>query len=144
MKKKSKSSLLEVTLKVLDWSDGCEHSIDIQREMGLLLSSVRTIRDNRDKIRKSTQTTTNLTVTRTARSWPDTVEKMEKMLTTWTEHQNQHDMPLSGMDIQEKARSVYGDLTKDTNDPVPFAASHGWFEHFKSRHAFHNLAMRSS
>ena len=48
-------------------------------------------------------------------------------------------MSLSGMDIQEKARSLYGDLTKDTNDSVPFAASHGCFELFKSRHTFHNL-----
>ena len=64
---------------------------------------------------------------------------MAKMLTTWIEHQNQQNMPLFGMVIQEKVRSLYGDLTKDTNDPVPFAASHGWFECLKSCHAFHNL-----
>ena len=45
------------------------------------------------------------------------------------------------MVIQEKARSLYGDLTKDTNDSVPFAGSHGWFECFKSLHAFHNLKL---
>ena len=45
------------------------------------------------------------------------------------------------MDIQEKARSLYGDRTKDANDPVPFAASHRWFEYFKSCHAFHNLKL---
>ena len=50
-------------------------------------------------------------------------------------------MPLSGMDIQEKARSLYGDLTKYTNHLVAFAASHRWFERFKSRHAFHNLKL---
>ena len=63
------------------------------------------------------------------------------MLTMWIEHQNQQNMPLSGMVIQEKVRSLYGDLTKDANDPVLFAASHGWFKLFKSRHAFHNLKL---
>ena len=66
---------------------------------------------------------------------------MVKMLTTWMEHQNQQNMPLSGIVIQEKARSLYGDLTKDTNDSVPFAASHRWFGRFKSLHAFHNLKL---
>ena len=125
-------------LKVLDWFDRGERSTDIQREMGLSDSTVRTIRDNRDKISKSAQTTMNLTVTRTAGSRPDAIEKM---LTTWIEHQNQQNMPLSGMVIQEKAKSLYGDLTKGTNDPVPFAASHGWFERFKNRHASHNLKL---
>ena len=78
---------------------------------------MRTIRDNRDKIRKSVPTTTNLSVTRTARSQPDAIEKMAKMLTMWIEHQNQQNMPFSGMDIQEKARSFYGDKT---NDPCLF------------------------
>ena len=50
-------------------------------------------------------------------------------------------MPLSGKVIQEKARSLCGDPMKDTNDAVPFAASHGWFDHFKSCHAFHNLKL---
>ena len=50
-------------------------------------------------------------------------------------------MPLSGMVIHEKASSLHGNLTKDTNYPVPFSASHGWFEHFKSHHVFHNLKL---
>ena len=61
------------------------------------------------------------------------------MMTMWMGHQNEQNVPLSGMVIQEKARSLYGDLTKDTNDPVPFAAIHGWFECFKIRHVFRNL-----
>ena len=74
---------LNVKLKVFNRFDSGEHSVDIQREMGLHDSPVRTIRDNCDKIHKSTQTTTNLSVTRTARSRPDAIEKMVKMLTTW-------------------------------------------------------------
>ena len=87
----------------------------IFREMWLLDSTLRTICD---KIRKSAQTATNLSVTRTAISRPDAIEKMKKMLTTWIEHHNQQNMPLSDMVIQENARSLYGDLTKYTNDPV--------------------------
>ena len=128
-------------LKVSGKFDRGERSIDIQREMGLHDSTVRTICDNRDKIHKSIQTTINLSVTRTARSRLDAIEKMTKMLITWIEHQNQENMPLYEMDIQEKARSLYGDQTKDTNDPMPFTASDGLFMCFKSRHAFHNLKL---
>ena len=66
---------------------------------------------------------------------------MAKMLTTWIEHQNQQNMSLFGMIVQEDTRCLYANLTKGTNDPVPFAASHGWFECFKSHHAFHNLKL---
>jgi len=45
------------------------------------------------------------------------------------------------MVIQERVRCLFDDLTKDTNDPLPFAASHEWFERFKSRHVFHNLKL---
>uniref|UniRef100_A0A8C4WV38 HTH CENPB-type domain-containing protein n=1 Tax=Eptatretus burgeri TaxID=7764 RepID=A0A8C4WV38_EPTBU len=58
----------------------------------------------------------------------------------WIEHQNQQNMALSGKVIQEKM-SLYCNLTKDNNDPVPFADSHGWFERFKGCHAFHNLVI---
>ena len=98
--------------------------------MRIMIKTVRALRQQRISV-----------FTKTARSRPDAFEKMVKMLTTRIERQSQQKMPLSGMVIQEKVRSLYGDLTKNTNDPVSFAASHGWFERFKSCHAFHNLKL---
>ena len=76
-------------------------------------------------IRELRQQGIKLSVTRIARSRPDAIEKMVKVLIMWTQHQNQQKMHSSGMVIREKAKSLYGDRTKDTSDPVPFAASHG-------------------
>ena len=54
MKKRSrKSHLLEMKLEVLDRCDKGERNIDIQRAVGLSESTIRTIRNNAQSIRRS-------------------------------------------------------------------------------------------
>ena len=50
-------------------------------------------------------------------------------------------MPLVGTAIQTKARSLYADLTKDTEDAPSFLASSGWFDRFKQHFRFHNTKL---
>jgi hypothetical protein len=67
-KRAGKSHCLEVKLEVLNWFDRSEHSIDVQRAVGLSDSILRTICDNFDTVCKSTQSTTNLSVTGVTKS----------------------------------------------------------------------------
>ena len=68
------------------------------------------------------------------------MERMEKMFSYWIEHHNQH-MPLAGAAIQAKAKSLYADLSKEEEDPVPFTASSGWFDRFKHCFGSHNIKL---
>jgi hypothetical protein len=108
-----KSNSSEVKLKVQKQFNRGEQSIDIQKAMGLSDSTVRTICDRADTIHNSTKLTTNLSVTSVTKSWCDATDKVERMLATWIEQQNQQNMYLSGAVIQEKVRHLHEDLTKD-------------------------------
>ncbi|XP_066547533.1 tigger transposable element-derived protein 1-like [Amia ocellicauda] len=67
------------------------------------------------------------------------MEKMERLLITWIEHQNQEHVPLSTQVIKEKALDIYERLQHQDPEAKLFLASAGWFERFKMRHGFHNL-----
>jgi hypothetical protein len=71
------------------------------------------------------------------------VEKLERMLAQWIEHQNKRAIPLSTSITQAKARSLFDELNAVELDPKvsSFVASAGWFERFKGRHGFHNLKL---
>jgi hypothetical protein len=65
---------------------------------------------------------------------------MEKLLTMWMEDQIQRRVPLSLTTIQEKARSLKGDIKGKRQDASQtFAAGNGWFNRFKNRTGFHNV-----
>jgi hypothetical protein len=82
-----------------------------------------------------------MTASKITQIMPPIMEKLERMLTQWIEHQHQCVIPLSTMIIQAKAKSLFENL----NDIEPdlkvqsFAISAGWFEHFKGFHGIHNL-----
>jgi hypothetical protein len=70
------------------------------------------------------------------------LEKLERMLAQWIEHQNKRAIPLSTLIIQAKA-SLFHELNAVELDPKAssFFASAGGFERFKGRHCFHNLKL---
>jgi hypothetical protein len=82
-----------------------------------------------------------MTASKITQIMPPIVEKLERLLTQWIEHQHQCVIPLSTMIIQAKAKSLFENL----NDIEPdlkvqsFAISAGWIEHFKGFHGIHNL-----
>jgi hypothetical protein len=71
------------------------------------------------------------------------MEKLERTLARWIEHQHQRTIPLSTMIIQAKATSLFDNPNAIEPDPkVPFyTGSGGWFERFKWRLGFHNLKL---
>jgi hypothetical protein len=74
---------------------------------------------------------------------PLIMEKLERMLAQWTEHQNQQAIPISTIIIQAKAKTLFENLNAVGPDPKvqSFAANARWFERFKRRHGFHNLKL---
>jgi hypothetical protein len=60
---------------------------------------------------------------------PPIMEKLERMLAQWTEHQNQQAIPISTIIIQAKAKTLFENLNAVEPDPKvqSFAASAGWF-----------------
>jgi hypothetical protein len=71
------------------------------------------------------------------------MKKLERTPAQLTEHQYQHAIPLSTMIIQAKVKSLFEN--RNAIEPglkvQSFAASAGWFKHFKGQHGFHNFKL---
>lgn len=70
------------------------------------------------------------------------MENMERLLSVWTEDQNQCDMPIRVVLIQEKALSLFEDFKHEQGEGTEsetLRASHGWFAHFKACRGLHGL-----
>lgn len=137
---------MDIKLKVIRKIENGKRQVDVCRELNLPGSTVRTIMQNAEKIKRSVQSTTPLSATKTSRTRNTMIEKMEKLLTYWIEDQNNRDMPLSQAVIMEKARGLFEELEKQNSDESStsssvetFAASRGWFEKFKVRANIHNI-----
>ena len=70
------------------------------------------------------------------------MEEMEKLLSVWIQDLHHHQVPLSLMLIQEKAKRLYEDVKKkhsEESEDASFNTSRGWFHQFNARANFHNL-----
>jgi hypothetical protein len=139
--KRRKTISIEDKLDIINRLENGERIADICRNVRLAHSSVRTIRDNADKIKASAKSGTNGCAKRTSYSRSSTMERMEKMLSAWIEDQNRRHVPVSMRVVQTKARCIYDDLPKGDDDVKPFRASRGWFSRFTMRYNFHNIKM---
>jgi hypothetical protein len=117
--------------------------VDIVNATGIPESILRTIRKQADKIKESCKSAMRMMASKITQIRVPIMEKLERMLARWIEHQHQRAIPLSTMIIQAKAKSLFDSLNAIEPDPkVPsFAGSAGWFEHFKGCHGFHNLKL---
>lgn len=106
------------------------------------MTTLPKICDNASRIKESGKTGTKLNVKRIPYSRISTMERTEKMLSTWVEDQNQHHMPVSKLLVQAKACCVYQDLSKDDDNAKPFNARSGCFCNFMKRYNFNNIKMR--
>ncbi|XP_068251128.1 tigger transposable element-derived protein 1-like [Palaemon carinicauda] len=135
---------LKKKLEVLDRYDRGEKTSAIVHTTGLNESTLRTIRANADRIRASSAADTSASSSQCSRARSMEMERMEKLLAQWIQHQNKDNVPITKAIIQAKALSIYKDLlvenAKDTTKT--FNASSGWFSRFKKRYGgFHNLKM---
>ncbi|KAK3881758.1 hypothetical protein Pcinc_013840 [Petrolisthes cinctipes] len=138
-KRSRKTLTLEQKLQVLERIDKGQKTSAIVDALKLSESTVRTIRSNAEKIRASAKVGTPLTGSKSSYSRPVEIQRMEKMLATWIDHQNKTNVPVSYNLIQAKARSIYDNL--EVEEKKQFTASSGWFANFRRRFGFHNLKM---
>lgn len=138
-----KSVTLGTKLEVLRRIEAGEKIVEICKAMGLAKSTIQTIRDKKEDIKRYLQSAAPLNVSRLTRQRNWIMEKMEKLLIIWIEDKNKRRMPMSQMTIQEKALSIFGNLkngdTDETAEDVTFQASRGWFEKSKNRFNLRNL-----
>nr|XP_020827544.1 tigger transposable element-derived protein 1-like isoform X2 [Phascolarctos cinereus]XP_020827545.1 tigger transposable element-derived protein 1-like isoform X2 [Phascolarctos cinereus]XP_020827546.1 tigger transposable element-derived protein 1-like isoform X2 [Phascolarctos cinereus]XP_020827547.1 tigger transposable element-derived protein 1-like isoform X2 [Phascolarctos cinereus] len=145
-KRDRKAINLHVKLEVLRRFAAGEKLSRIAKALGLSTSTVATIRDNKEKIRASSQAATPQVATKLTRSRSLVMENMERLLSIWIEDQNQRGVPINVSTIQEKAKSLFQDLKREQGpsaEAETFGASRGWFTRFKARHSLPNLGTSS-
>jgi len=138
IKRQRKTICIEEKLEVINRLEKGERIANICRALGLAKSTVRTIRNNADRIKESAKSGIRASAKRIFYSRSSTMERMEKKLSMWIEDQNQRHLPISMLVVQAQARSIYEDLSKDDN-AKPFNASSGWFWNFTKRYNFHTI-----
>ncbi|XP_014788567.1 tigger transposable element-derived protein 1-like [Octopus bimaculoides] len=146
VKRSRKGITLDVKLDILRRFDAGEKLSHIAKSLKLAASTVGTIRDNKDKIRKIAQETTPLTARTLFFHRSDVMLKMERLLSVWINEQTRHNVPISAVVIQAKAKTLYEHLQEKegaTSVVKPFLASKGWFERFKKRFKLHKIKMNN-
>nr|XP_058901570.1 tigger transposable element-derived protein 1-like [Kogia breviceps] len=111
-KRDRKAINLQVKLEVLRRFEAGEKLSRIGRALGLSTSTVATIRDNKDRIRASSQAATPHAASKLTRSRSLVMENMERLLSVWIEDRNRRDVPGSVVLVQEKARSLFEELKR--------------------------------
>ncbi|XP_068958887.1 putative CENPB DNA-binding domain-containing protein 1 [Petaurus breviceps papuanus] len=145
-KRDRKAINLHVKLEVLRRFAAGEKLSRIVKALGLSTSTVATIRDNKEKIRASSQAATPQVATKLTRSRSLVMENMERLLSVWIEDQSQRGVPVNVSTIQEKAKSLFQDLKQEQGpraEAETFGASRGWFTRFKARHSLPHLGTSS-
>lgn len=143
-KRERKAITLDIKLEVLRRFEVGEKLSQIAKALDLAVSTVATIRDNKEKIKLSSQIATPLRASRLTRHRSAVMETMERLLHVWLEDQSQRNMPLSVTMIQEKAKSLFDDLQREqggSSQKETFSASKGWFVRFKERHCLPHFKM---
>lgn len=145
VKKAKKVLTLFEKNKILDCLDKKETVASVARKFNLNESSVRTIRQNKDKIRKSIASSVPSCAKTVSYTRSAVLEKTEKALVMWIEDQTQKKVPLSSAIIREKSTRLHDRFLQETptsSSATSFNASKGWFENFKKRHSLHNLKLQ--
>lgn len=78
-KRDPKSITLDVKLNVLRWFEADEKLSHILKSLGLAASTLRTMRDNKDKIKASSQAATPVSATRLTCCRSDIMGNMERL-----------------------------------------------------------------
>lgn len=142
--KKRRFITLQEKLDIINRYEKNERTRDISRLTGVNESSLRTIRNNADKIKSSCMFGSNVLTSagKTYRTRPKLLEETEKLLSIWVEEQltkpclTHKKIPFK-ITLTEKARLIYEELKKKLKKPskaLPFTASNSWYKGFKKRY----------
>ncbi|CAL1538349.1 unnamed protein product [Lymnaea stagnalis] len=135
-KRNRRSINLDLKMTVLRLYESGHQGIEIARMLGLPASTVRTIRQNADKIKAGAKNATPWVAKKITRSRSVHMETMESLLASWIEDQNQRNSPPGTAAIQMKAKSIYDCLVAEdggSSKTEEFGASRGWLERFRRR-----------
>jgi hypothetical protein len=99
-KKQRKTVTLVEKLPVIKRYKNNERTVDIVRATGLSESTLMSIRNQADKIKESCKSATRMTTAKITQIRAPILEKLERMLAQWIEHQNKRAIPLSTFIIQ--------------------------------------------
>lgn len=137
MPKKAKKTIsLQEKLIILDKLDLNSKVSEIASQHGLNESTVRTIRDNRDKYKEQAKGGhLNL-----KRHRHEKLDKVETTMALWVNDCYRKRIPIDSNLIREKARRVF-EAIEGPND-LEFVASKGWFERFKLRNNLKNVLVQ--
>jgi Tc5 transposase DNA-binding domain/CENP-B N-terminal DNA-binding domain len=140
---KRKAVTLEVKIKMLDRLREGEKLGTVAKKFNLNESTVRTIRDNEEKIRSNVVVDSANSAKRVCRTRNPVMEIMEKAVMIWIEDNTQRRIPMSGLSIKHKALSIYKKLMESgsSGSDHQFSASNGWLDKFKHRFNLHNLKL---
>lgn len=141
MKKKKAVMDIAQKMKILQLLDEGEKVSAVARRFVVNESTIRTIRDNKQKIRESaSKLGPHAKFCKISRS--DKIEKMEDMLIMWMQDLIHKHVPLSGLAIRQQALAFYNFLKEKSpsSSNETFVASRGWFEKFKKRFSLHNVS----
>ena len=143
--KKRKTITLREKMDIINRHEKGEKAAAIGRAVGLGRTTVASIIHDKERIMANVKGATPLNSTVITKQRSGVLVEMERLLMMWIEDNNQRCMPLSERLICEKARSLYEDLKKDSDDGgdnegvnESFLASKGWFNRFKVRANLNN------
>lgn len=133
---------LDFKLKLLKRIDSGERQVDVANALGITGSTVRTVIKNRDSILEAGKSSVPTQATQLTKARPPIMVEMEKLLSIFVEDNTQRRIPLSADIIKQKALSLYEDLKKSFSEEVPFQASNGWFNNFRTRANLHSVSTK--
>lgn len=142
---KRKFISLEDKVEILNRLKDGERISSVGKSFDLNESTIRTLKRNEEKIRKTMADGCPLGAKRTTRNRDIDIVKMERDLMIWLYDCIAKNIPVNGNRIKEKALQIYNHLIEirgpsaDDKKQSKFSASKGWLENLKKRYSLHNI-----
>ncbi|XP_061561390.1 zinc finger protein 391-like [Phycodurus eques] len=144
--KKRKAISMETKVAIIQKLESGEKVANVSRLYNRNRSTICTIYKNKDRIMALVEHSDPMKSTIISEQRGKLIGEMEKLLSTWIEHQRQGEAPLRLRLIKEKAKSLFEDLkVKAGEDAVheTFSVTSDWFDQFKkSANLHHRTSVR--
>ena len=111
-----KSISLELQSKVLKRMESSVGATLVGCEFGFWESAKDNCKEQRKKIKTSSQCTTPISATKLMRSQSCFMEKMKRLLSSWFEEMNQCVVPLSQAVVMAKVQSIYDEVKEQEGE----------------------------
>lgn len=135
---KRKFISLQQKIDILDQLNNNKKLTAIAKDMGINESSIRTIKQNENKIRSAAMSRSLQTLSKSSRIKDSLIPKTEKCLIIWIEDCKRNNISINSALIKAKAQKIFTYLKKINKEPnSKFLSSNGWLERFRKRFSLH-------